>query len=94
MPIASKYVIKEIIYVFEKGDLSIIDEVAEKFSQRYREDLELQEILALWFENRIENPKPVVEEVLTKLRRLEVVRSSQASGTGTLWLRGRRPPGG
>lgn len=94
MPIASKYVIGEIIHVFEKGDLLIINEVVEKFRQRYREDLELQEALALWFERRMSNPKSVVEEVLVRLRRLETIRSSAAGGTGTLWLRRRRPAGG
>ncbi|HIE34413.1 MAG TPA: hypothetical protein EYP86_04680 [Candidatus Altiarchaeales archaeon] len=89
---ASYYVIKEVSQILEKKDMLEGHEVFEKFSKRYTNDKEFQEIYEKFKEYLNKNDKRILEDIKTKLKKLGDMRRWQTSGgISNLWYKDRRP---
>jgi len=92
MVTASYYVIKEVSRILEKKDMLEGHEVFEKFSKRYTDDKEFQDIYEKFKEYLDKNDKRILEDIKSKLKKLGNMRKWQTSGgSGNLWYKDRRP---
>jgi len=91
MVLASHYVIKSISIVLEKKDIAQSQELCEKFSKRYFDDMELQNIcndIRSYLKTR---DKKELEKIKSLLKKLKSVRKRETSGGARLWYKDRRP---
>jgi hypothetical protein len=91
MILAGYYVIKNLLLVLDRGDLTESKDLFDKFSRRYLNDEELQRIFDEFNSYlKIEDSKKL-DNIKAALRELGEVRKREASGGTELWLKDRRP---
>jgi len=91
MVLASHYVIKSISIVLEKKDITESQELCEKFSKRYFNDRELQNICKDFRSYLKTRDSDELERIKSTLNRLKDIRKRETSGGTRLWFKDRRP---
>ncbi len=91
MVFASHYVIKNILRVLERKDITGGTELCEKFSSRYSEDRELLDVCSEFKSYLKTRDSKKLEKIKSTLRELKDIRERETSGGTRLWLKDRRP---